>query len=231
MTTGDGQSHARPRDTDETPFATLLADLLARVPGAIGAVLVDGEGECVDYTGHVDPFELKVAGAYFTIVLSAAAARPLPVGTLRTFHLRAAKRSFLVHVLPESYALILLLRHRAAFMASARAITLCERALAKEAGWQAPDGPSWHPVRVDCVARRPVRIAAEPSSGPRSRARGSSTPRAHAVEVMGSLVLADARERGYRVRLDTGAELTIVREAGGRWYADEVMSSATARDA
>jgi predicted regulator of Ras-like GTPase activity (Roadblock/LC7/MglB family) len=218
------------RDTDETPFATILADLLARLPGAVGAVLVDEEGECVDYAGHLDPYELKVAGAYFTIVLSAAATRELPVGTLRTFHLRAAKRSFIVHTLPEKYALIVLLKHRAAFMASARAIALCERALAHEAGWRlAEEGPSWHPVRVDCVARRPVRVAAEPATGPRGHVQGSSTPRPHAVEVLGLLVLADVRERGYRVRLDTGAELTIVREAGGRWYADEGMSSATAR--
>ena len=52
----------------------------------------------------------------------------------------------------------------------------------------------------------------------------------HAVEVLGSLVLADARERGFRVRLDTGVEVTVVREAGGRWYADEAIPTASARE-
>jgi hypothetical protein len=47
------------------------------------------------------------------------------------------------------------------------------------------------------------------------------------VEVLGALVT----ERGFRVRLDTGVELTIVREAGGFWYADDALPIASARSA
>jgi len=221
---------APPRDTDKSPFAAILDDLLARVPGAISAALVDEEGECVDYTGTTDPFDLKVAAAHFSIVLCDTASRLGPLGAPRTILVRSERKTFLVHALPERYAMIVILRARAGFASSARAIGLCERALAAEAGWPAPAGPVWHPIRVECEARRPARMAAD-SSGPRAvHERSSGAPRMHAVEVLGSLVLADARERGFRVRLDTGVEVTVVREAGGRWYADEAIPTASARE-
>jgi hypothetical protein len=45
--------------------------------------------------------------------------------------------------------------------------------------------------------------------------------RARSVEVLGTVVGLASRERGWRVRLDTGVEVTLVREPGGFWYADE----------
>ncbi len=221
---------APPRDTDASPFAAILADLLARIPGGIGAALVDGEGECVDYTGLADPYDLKVAAAHFCIVLAEAAQHVGPMGPLRTLLIRAAKRSFVVRALHDHYALIVLLRPRAGLMASDRAIGLSERALAAEASWPAPPGPHWHPVRVECSARRPTRLTAQATVRGVPAASGSGAPRTHTVEVLGTLVSADARERGFRVRLDTGAELTVVREAGGFWYADEPIPTAIARD-
>ena len=44
---------------------------------------------------------------------------------------------------------------------------------------------------------------------------------AQAVEVLGALVHPGGREKGFRVRLATGIELNVVREAGGFWYGDE----------
>ncbi len=231
----ESRGTAPPRDTEASPFATILAELLARIPGSIGGSLVDSEGECVDYTGAADPYDLKVAAAHFSIVLAEAARLLGPLGSPRTIVVRCSMRTFLVHALPGGYALILVVRPRAGFVSAARALGLCERALALEAGWPAPPGPYWHPVRVECRARRPVRLSARSlgvgaAAGNAVQARGSGAPRMHAVEVLGALVLADARERGFRVRLDSGVELTVVREAGGFWYADEPIPTASARE-
>ena len=207
-----------PRDTDETPFAAILADLLARVPGAFAAALVDVLGETVDYTGRADPFDVKVAAAHWHIVLTELAALTW-LGAPRTLVIRAAMKSFLVHTLSDEYAVVVLLGRRAGFGASKRALAVCERALAAEAGWTVrPAAQHCHAVNVECDrARRPARIRFQPSGPPTS------------LEVLGSVMGLAARERGYRVRLESGAELTLVRETGGFWYADENFSPANAR--
>jgi len=51
------------------PFKTLLGDLVARVPGGLGAILVDWEGEAVEQAGQIDEYELKVIGAHKGIIL------------------------------------------------------------------------------------------------------------------------------------------------------------------
>jgi hypothetical protein len=46
------------------------------------------------------------------------------------------------------------------------------------------------------------------------------------LEILGSLAGGLAkRERGWRVRVDSGVEATLVREPGGAWYADEPISA------
>ena len=218
-------SRAPVRDTEASPFAAILEALVARVPGAFAAAMVDQEGECVDYTGRGDPYDLKVAAATWAIVLADAAPRLSPAGALRTLLVRASRRSYLVQALPDGYALLLLLGRRAGFTASRRALDLCARALAAEASWPAPEGPRWYPVRVECRAHRPSRVAAEALGE-----TGGGAPRQHTVEVLGTLVTPDPRERGFRLRLDSGVELTVVREAGGFWYADEPIPTARAHN-
>lgn len=46
-----------------------LTDLMARVPGSLGAILVDWEGEAVDHVAGMDDYELKVLGAYSGAIL------------------------------------------------------------------------------------------------------------------------------------------------------------------
>ena len=43
--------------------------------------------------------------------------------------------------------------------------------------------------------------------------------------MLGRLAPLGPRERGWRVRLENGAEVTLVREPGGHWYADEALES------
>jgi len=198
------------RDTDATAFQKILADLIIRLPGAYACALVDLGGETVDYAGLADPFDVKVAAAHMRIVLNdleeyGALGRP------RSVVLRGARRSFIARRLPDGYALVVLLRRRAGFTASARAFGACERALSIEANWShVEDGPAWFPINVEWDRRgRPTRIGLP----------------AVAVDVFGSVMGLPRNERGFRLRTAGGTELTVVREAGNRWYADEDLTA------
>ena len=192
------------RDVDATPFTPILDDLLRRVPGAYGAALVDGEGETVDYAGIAAPFDMRVAAAHLQIIV-----RRLEewgaLGGPRWMIVRGARRSVVIRVLPEGYALAVLLRRRAGFTSAQRAFAACEAALAKEAGWPPPGGRPWYPVDVDVDAR------------------GRPTPRGPGRRVvdLGAAVGLPSSERGFRVRTREGIELMLVREARHCWYADE----------
>lgn len=199
------------RDTDATAFAKILSDLLTRLPGAFATALVDLGGETVDYAGVGDPFDVKVAAAHVRILLNDLEELGA-LGVPRWIIIRGAKRSFIGRRLPEGYALVVLLRRRAGFTASERAFEACERALAAEAGWSATARPTWFPVAVKVNGRgRPTLVGSPP----------------HAVEVFGSVMGLPRSEKGFRVRMTTGTELTLVREAGHAWYADEDLDALT----
>lgn len=51
------------------PFKSILQEWTRRVPGALGAILVDWEGEAVDQVGRLDPYDLKVIGAHKGLIL------------------------------------------------------------------------------------------------------------------------------------------------------------------
>jgi hypothetical protein len=199
------------RDTDATPFTAILDALIQRIAGAYAAALVDSLGETVDYAGRGEPFDLRVSAAHLQIIL-ASLERFGALGEPRWIVLRGARKSIAASVLPDGYVLVLLLRPRAAFTISTRALKVCTRALAEEAGWtdlEKRDGVkqrSWFDVPVDTDRRgRPTHVG---------------TKRV-AVEVLGAVMGLSIRERGFRVRTAEGSELTLVREPGRRWYADE----------
>lgn len=200
-----------PRDTDATPFTTILEDLIERVTGAFAAIIVDSQGEAVDYAGRGEPFELRVSAAHMQIVLSSIQ-RFGVLGDPRWLVLRGPRKSVAASALPDGYVLVLLLRPRAAFTLSTRALKVCIRALAEEAGWRnldQRDGAkqrSWFEVAVETDRRgRPTCVGAK------------RVP----VEVLGTVMGLSVRERGFRVRTAEGSELTLVREPRQRWYADE----------
>ena len=203
------------RDTDTTAFTTLLVDLIARVPGARAAALVDADGESVDYAGALSPFDVKVAAAHWRIVLGELDQVEVLKGA-RAIVVRGRKKSFIVRALQDRYAVVVVLCRGAGFASSSRAFIVFERALQAEAGIGRGRhlGP-WTPVSVRL--------------GPRSRpdlvSSGTGTPQE--LEVLGAVVGLGPRERGYRVRLATGIETTLVREPGGSWYADEPIDQST----
>jgi predicted regulator of Ras-like GTPase activity (Roadblock/LC7/MglB family) len=201
-----------PRDQAPSTFTRILERLIHATPGAQGAALVDFEGETVDYAGRLDPFELKVAAATWLVVLAEMAADAARLGHVAKLTVRARGRGFYIHRMTDNYALVVVLHARASFAVSERAVHEAIAALSTEAGWPVPrQATRWFCVEVESERHgRTVRPR-------RLKVAGCFQP----VEIMGALVGLAPRERGFRVRLPTGAEMMLVRERLGRWFADE----------
>ena len=205
------------REQDTTPFNTILLRLCDATP-ALAAALVDAEGETVDFAGALDPFDIKVAAAEWNVVLDQLRSSKVPSWPQASAILaRGARASFVVVPLGDGYSVVAqLIRH--GFSISDRAIAEAARDLSREAGLTVlpnADGVRWARVEVrtsPADSRRPVAIWRE---------GGWST-----LTVLGRYREGELPERevGYRVRTEAGAELTLVREPLGVWYADDVIT-------
>jgi hypothetical protein len=201
---------APPRDQSTSTFTEILERLLAATPGAAAVALVDFEGETVDYAGRLATFDIKIAAAIWQIVIAETAETPA-MGSIRQFTMRARSRGYVVRRVQENYAVLIVLHRRAAFAVSDRALIEVQARLSVEAGWDAPSPElCWYRVAVEPEARDRTRP---------SKMRVGGTW--HAVDVMGSVRGLAAREKGFRIRLPSGAEMMLVRERLGGWYADE----------
>jgi len=200
------------RDQRESAFTAILADLVRRVPGARAAALVDRGGETVDYAGSGAPFENQIAAAHWRIVLEAIRAQPF-LAAAQSLVVRASRASFIVHGLPEGYALSLRLGRGAGFRGWQRAVPACARRIGREAGWKDDAGWPWFAVEVSCDGEgRPCLLAAEGAP--------------QGVEVIGRHRSDGPRpEQAWRVRLSSGAEATLVCESRRFWYTDEAPST------
>ncbi len=202
------------RDQGLTPFGSTLMRFCEGT-AALGASLVDGEGETVDYAGAIEPFDIKVAAAEWQIVLSLLAnTRSSHLRETTQLLVRTGQHSYLAVPLSEGYALVAQLE-RHAFEVSGRAMTEVVRELCREAGLDMPhcwENERWIRVEVLTSAsdqRRPEAIWRE--------------GRWCVLEILGRVVSdLDEREVGFRARLETGADITIVREPLGVWYADDL---------
>ncbi len=206
----NGRRSAPERDQEPSIFTTILERLVAATPGAVGTALVDYEGETVDYAGYLEAFDLKVTAAHWQIVL-AETAEAEKIGPIRQITVRARTKSYVLRRIHDHYALILILHPHAAFAVSERALQEAASRISREAGWTMPQGTTrWSCVQVQTEPndrKRPLLVRVSDAWQP--------------VEVMGALVGLKPTERGFRVRLPSGAEMMLVRERLGRWFADE----------
>lgn len=202
------------RDQDATPFGATLMRLCDNT-AALGAALVDQQGETVDYAGAVDPYEIRVAAAEWRLVLRALGSSLVPGWSETTeFIVRGRKRSFAVVALPEGYAVVMqLARH--CFGVSARALAEAVREISLEAGLELPRELE----KREHWSRVEVRSHSTDARRPESVWVGGAWCR---VEVLGRYQLRG--ETGYRVRLQSGAEINLVREKLGRWWAEDLPS-------
>jgi hypothetical protein len=202
------------RDQRASVFGAVLMRLCDSV-SAVGAALVDAEGETVDYAGAIDPFDIKVTAAEWVVVLFLLRQSKIASWcATETVIVRAARKSYFVRVIGEGYAIVLrLLPH--AFSVSSRGMNEAIRELCAEAGLSLPpalleEAETFHRVDVRCEPKRSRRPSAVWLGG-------TWTP----VEVLGRWTTdLGRREVGYRARLASGAEVTLIRERMGRWYSD-----------
>jgi hypothetical protein len=202
------------REQQATPFNTMLV-ALCDATAALGAALVDRDGETVDFAGSLDVFDIKVAAAEWRLVLDLVRGSAMwSWSECQEIVVRGTRASFVVIPLGDGYAVVAQLS-RHAFGVSSRAVAEAARELSREAGL-APsahgDGVRWSRVEVQPSAadtRRPQAIWRH----------GQWSP----VVVLGRYRESDlpSGELGYRVRTAPGNEVTLVREALGIWYADD----------
>jgi len=199
-------------DQHASVFSASLLRLCDAV-GASGAAIVDAEGETVDYAGIVGPFDIKVAAAEWAIVFARLkASRSHLLASAGEMRVRCARKSYLVRALADDYALVLqLVTH--SFGVSARGLDEAVREVSFEAGLPVPlaarGKEQWVRIDVRCesrASRRPTSIWV----------KGAWLP----VEVLGHWTDAGSRDLGYRTRVDSRVELTLIREPLGRWYAE-----------
>jgi hypothetical protein len=208
------RSSLPPRDQATTTFsATLLR--LCDATGAIGAALVDGEGETVDYAGYSDPFAMRVMAAEWRIVLEVVRSVPRPgFQDAHELAVRARKKSFALVALSDGYAIVLELPlHSLLF--SRRALAEAAREIEKEAGL-APARPleaeeRWSKIEVRPSLEDPRRPEAVWLDGAWRE-----------VTILGRHIHKlprSRREIGYRARLQNGLEISLIREPLGLWFA------------
>ena len=204
------------RDQGATPFGAMLLRLCDST-GARGSALVDHQGETVDYAGALDPYEIKVAAAEWRLVLEVVT-RTGVFGWPETAEVivRARRRSFAVIRLPEGYAIVLQLGARC-FSISQRAVSEAARELCAEAGLELPRSLA----RVEHWSRVEVKPAPDDPRRPIEIWVGSAWAR---IDVLGryEATLLYRGEIGFRARLANGAEINLVREPLGRWYAEDL---------
>jgi predicted regulator of Ras-like GTPase activity (Roadblock/LC7/MglB family) len=90
-------------------FKYVLQEMLDQLPGAVGAIIADWEGEAVDQVARGDDFEIKVLGAHKGIILTQLrqALRRLDGGPLEEVLIHFAQAKVLITPLSEDYFLVL----------------------------------------------------------------------------------------------------------------------------
>ena len=99
-------------------FKVALEDLMGRVPGSLGAILADWEGEAVDQVStRLDDFEMKIIGAHKGIILTnmRQAMRDLDSDDLEEIIVTTEKTQTLIIPITRDYYLVLTLQKDASF--------------------------------------------------------------------------------------------------------------------
>ena len=109
------------------PFKNLLSRLLEDIPGAVGAIIIDWEGEAVDQVTRVDEYDIKVLGAHSGIILGMLRETLVRVesGQLDEVLIRTEQNKILMVPLTEEYLLLLQLGKAAITARAAYKMRLC----------------------------------------------------------------------------------------------------------
>jgi len=210
------------RDQEPTEFSGILMRLCDN-GGALGAALVDRQGETVDYAGYCEPFAMRIMAAEWRIVLDQL--REITragFDQTREFRVRARGKSFALVALSDGYALVIELPARG-FQFSLRALSEATRAIEREAGLASlnPDASHWSRVDVRTAPgdrRRPEAVWLDGAFRPLTILGRYVDP----LSVRRIPKKKRGAEVGYRVGLPSGLEFTLIREPLGVWFAGDL---------
>lgn len=107
------------------PYQYILANLLARNPGAVGVLFVDDSGETVDLAcADFSPFQMRVVGAYVGIYLRQMQEflAEMGDGAPQWMHIQKDALHIYVAPLPDGYFLVLVQRSPALSAAARRSL-------------------------------------------------------------------------------------------------------------
>lgn len=92
-----------------SPFSDILRRVVETVPGAIGAVFADWEGEPVDQFSHAEAYDIQVLGAHWGIVLAqiTRSLKKLAYGGVREIWIEGAQTTFVLYTVTEAYFVLL----------------------------------------------------------------------------------------------------------------------------
>jgi predicted regulator of Ras-like GTPase activity (Roadblock/LC7/MglB family) len=104
-----------------TAFGRILKAMVDHVPGALGAVFADSEGEPVDQFAYVPPLDIQILGAQWGLVLSqsAKAIARMRGGAIEELWIEAQEAWVLVRCVTDGYFVVLALRHDDTHLATA----------------------------------------------------------------------------------------------------------------
>jgi predicted regulator of Ras-like GTPase activity (Roadblock/LC7/MglB family) len=100
-------------------FGEILKSIVERVPGAIGAVFADWDGEPVDQFAHIPPIDIQIVGAHWGIVWSQATSRLSRLGPIEELLIEGERAIVLVRAVTAQYFVVLAIK-RDAHLATAR---------------------------------------------------------------------------------------------------------------
>ena len=115
-------------------FGDALEAMVKRVPGAIGAVFSDWEGEPVDQFAHIAPLEIQLVGAHWGVVWSTCQAGLGRAGAGAVDELWIEGDNALVFVqrVTAQYYVVLATKRSAHLQTARRALEACRDTLLKE---------------------------------------------------------------------------------------------------
>lgn len=90
------------------PFQDILKELVDTVPHAVGAILVDWEGEAVQEYCHCDPYDIRFVAAHKGIILSRLREThgESQGGAIEDVVVSAEKQHLLIGAIDKDYSLV-----------------------------------------------------------------------------------------------------------------------------
>ena len=115
-------------------FGEILAEMVGLIPGAVGAVFVDWEGESVDQFAHIPELDIRLIGAHWGVVLNLVreVLKPEKFGHTKSIILSGDKIDVVLHSVTPEYYVVLAMNHGSHLATALKELDRCTVAILKE---------------------------------------------------------------------------------------------------